>query len=308
MITLKGRTFEHFYTVLWTDEVAEAVLHTLATLGGRFALEQREIAVAWCNRTTGAEGWNRSQVFRHWRDALAYLRKDCLNVNFGAIFGTTLPTVPENEGPRYWERIHVFPSGAGTPRGEMVLDVDLADPPYSRTGVCDCGNKRQACAVCWKTFMVPAQRVMSALLSQQLGMKRWFAVFSGRRGLHYWLCDDRVLQMTKAQRKLFVETLAKPPTIHSEWGREVAQMLGGGINSSGVDSLWPKIDAPVGADATHLHGVPLTLHPDTKIFRQVLRKGELFDFATQRRTVDDLTPTFMKQQRELLLQQLLEEE
>lgn len=305
MLTRKGRTFQHFYTVFWTDEVAQTILGTLATHGGRFPLEQREIAIAWCNHTTGVEGWNRSQVFRRWQDALAYLRRDCLNVNFGAIFGppSVVGPLPENEGPRYWEREHTFRNGAGTPRGEMVLDIDLADPPYSRSGICDCGNKRQACAACWEAFMVPAQRVMSALLSRQLGFKRWFVVFSGRRGLHYWLCDDQVLRMTKAQRKMFVETLAKPPTPHSDWGREVAQI----DPTRDIATWWPQIDVPVGADATHLHGVPMTLHPDTEVYRYVMDRDTLFDWTTQRLTVDDLTPTFMEQQRKLLLQYLEQE-
>lgn len=302
---IKGRAFHHFYNVFWTDEVAETILSTLATLGGRFRLEQREIAIAWKNHSTDVEGWNRSQVFCRWRDALAYLRKDCLNINFGAIFGTLPQVIPENEGPRYWERKHTFVQGAGTPRGEVVLDIDLAYPAYDRTKVCECGQQRKACSKCWATFMVPAQQVMNALM-RRLGMKRWFVVFSGRRGLHYWLCDDQVLQMTKEQRKLFVETLANPPTIHSDWGREVAQLLQPFDGT--VEVLYPKIDIPVGADATHLHGIPLTLHPDTGVFRWVLKRGELFDFENQRLEIDYLTHDIMKQQREILLQQFNNEE
>lgn len=153
--------------------------------------------------------------------------------------------------------------------------------------------------------MVPAQQVMNALM-RRLGMKRWFVVFSGRRGLHYWLCDDCVINMTKEQRKLFVETLAKPPTIHSDWGREVAQLLQPFDGT--VEVLYPKIDIPVGADATHLHGIPLTLHPDTGVFRWVLKRGELFDFENQRLEIDYLTHDIMKQQREILLQQFNNEE
>lgn len=300
--TLKGRVTHRFYTVFWTDEIAEAILHTLATLNGKFPLEQREIAIAWRNYSTGVEGWNRSQVFRTWQEALAYLRKDCVNINLGALFGPPPPLSSTNkeEGPRYWQREHVFKNGAGIARGEIVLDIDLADPPYNRSGVCDCRQERKACVRCWKAFMVPAQQVMNALM-RRLGMKRWFVVFSGRRGLHYWLCDDQVVQMSKTQRKLFVETLAKPPTIHSEWGREVAQIL----QPQSIEALYPKIDIPVGADATHLHGIPLTLHPETQVFRTVLNRGEIFDFEQQRKTIDDLTPAFMNQQKMLLIQQLI---
>jgi hypothetical protein len=101
--------------------------------------------------------------------------------------------------------------------------------------------------------------------------------------------------MTAQQRHLFVTALNTPPTIYSDWGREVAQLTGGS-----VDVLYPKIDVPVGADATHLHGVPLTLHPDTLVFRRVLKRGEIF-LLDQRWTVDQLTPDIMKAQTSLLL-------
>lgn len=294
--TLKGRIFRRFYTVLWTDEIAAVVLGTLGTLGGRFSLAQREIAIAWQSQSTGEDGWNRAQVFGTWKEALAYLRRDCLNVNFGAIYATPQRGVSEEEeGPRDWQRQHTFKHGAATPRGEIVLDIDLDHRSYDRSRVCECGERRQACSKCWAVFMVPAQRVMNALM-ERLGFQRWFAVFSGRRGLHYWLCDDQVIQMTAAQRKLFVETINTPPKMQSEWGREVAQILGQGS----MEIFYPKIDVPVGADATHLHGVPLTLHPETQVFRWVVPRGELFDFDKGRLTVDDLTPDIMRGQRELL--------
>jgi DNA primase catalytic subunit len=301
----KGLDFRHFYTVLWTDHVARVILETLATLNGRFRLEQREMAIAWRSQTTGEEGWNRSQVFHHWQEALAYLRKDCMNINFGAIFGAAARERPPQEGPRFWERKHTFHQGAGTPRGEMVLDIDLDQKVYDRSTVCACGEKRQACIRCWTTFMVPAQRVMNALLPR-LGFKHWFAVFSGRRGLHYWLCDAEVIQMTREQRHRLVATLTSVPTLHSEWGREVRALLGGSNDDLSV--YYPKIDAPVATDATHLHGIPLTLHPDTQVFRRVIPRGDLFDFATQRLTIEQVTPTLMKQQTELLLSMFLAEE
>jgi hypothetical protein len=291
---VKGQILKNFYRVAWTPEVAAAVLGTLATLCNRFRLEQREIAIAWRNASTNAEGWNRSRVFKTWQEALTSLRQDCLNVNFGALFGSNATTLSEKEGPRYWERQHTFKEGAGTPRGEVVLDIDLDYRSYDRSAVCECGEQRQVCDKCWNRFMVPAQKVMNALM-ERMGFCKWFAVFSGRRGLHYWICDDQVVNMTAQQRHLFVTALNTPPTIYSDWGREVAQLTGGS-----VDVLYPKIDVPVGADATHLHGVPLTLHPDTLVFRRVLKRGEIF-LLDQRWTVDQLTPDIMKAQTSLLL-------
>lgn len=315
-----------FYTKRWTDEVAYIVFHLLGTLNGRYSLAQRELAFAWRDQKTLEKKWNRHRLCTTWRDALRELRREALNVNFGGIFGP-LPSLEWGKGePRDWERLTVnkrtdgapgVPGvAAGTPLGELVIDIDLDHRAYNRTGVCDCGEKRQACAACWNTFMDPAQRAMMALL-EHLGVKQWFSEFSGRRGMHWYLLDPWVVQMTNSQRERWISALAEPPTPHSEWGRTLFELLRplaearpviwervrtrstqepGGMYAAVMHELYPQIDRAVSTDASHLHALPCTLHPETGLLRVIVARGQLFDFANDRFNMDQLTPEILRAQ------------
>lgn len=323
---IRVQALRHFYKKFWTPQVHYVIFHMLGTLDGRFALARRELAFAWRNDQTGAEGWNRHRLCRTWREAAKAMQQSLLNVNFGAIFCS-----PPNGGAdwgkgetRDWERARVIKplpplpddeprvsalsaDALGTPLGELVFDIDLDHRVYDRTGICNCGTERTACAQCWYAFMDPAQIVMAALM-EHLEVDRWFAYFTGRRGLAYCLCSESVVQMTNAQREQFVRILSEPPTRHSEWGRYVFSLLkphfeahpvlrtrvppGMALYDAVMAQLWPKVDVPVGADASHLHSLPCTLHPDTAVYRMPLKRDELFDFENQRWTLDsgNLTP------------------
>lgn len=326
----KGREFRFFYEKLWNDPVAAIILGALGTMCGRYEYWQREYAIGW------SQGWNRRALFHHWRDVLRALRRDCVNINFGGIFSILPPELErpnltvnaydlaarppapllidgEDKGPRYWERKCVWRNNVGTPAGaELVIDIDLddqkPDTQYNRQGICDCaGAKRSACHVCWNTFMNPAQAAMEVILAH-LGIQHWFAVFSGRRGLHYWLLDDWILRMTNGERTAFMEILAKPPTFHSDLGRALLDVLAPYFDATPVlvsrgatlpkydaimRELYPRLDVPVGADASHLHGVPLTLHPETRCLRipleSVRDEATRFCFKTHQWNVDRLT-------------------
>lgn len=317
---IRVRALRVFYKSFWGPEVTYVMFHLLGTLGGRFSLAQRELAFAWRNDQSGAEGWNRHKLCRTWQEAARTLQESGLNVNFGAIFCAPPSNREWGKGEsRDWERFRVIKAlplaagaeprvstlmadAVGTPRGELVFDIDLDQRVYDRTGICDCGTQRKACAKCWFAFMDPAQMIMTALM-EHLGVDRWFAYFTGRRGLAYCVCSEQVIQMTNLQRAQFVNSLAEPPTRHSDWGRYVFDLVrphfqghpvlrtrvgpDGDLYAAVMAQLWPKIDTAVGEDASHLHSVPCTLHPDTAVYRMPLDRTRLFDFENERWTLDD---------------------
>lgn len=221
-------------------------------------------------------------------------------------------------GPRDWER-KVFHDGCGTPAGgEMVIDVDLDDQlvgMYNRKGICECaGKKRTVCEVCWHLFMDPAQVAMEFLLAHH-GIRKYIMYFSGRRGFHCMILEPWVIHMTNDERARLMHVLNTPPIPQSELGRAMYDLLAPyveahpvlksrclpspgpgatGLTYEGVmRELYPKMDVPVGADASHLHGVPLTLHPETRVLRIIIGSARdertRFYYKYHRFDVDALT-------------------
>ena len=328
MTTIEGREFQYFYRVLFSDRVACVVLGALGTLVGRFDYWQREFAFGW-----GDNRWNRHTICHHWRDVLRHLRRDdCNALNLGGCFSTlrvmqtdgktltpydlaiALPTGAVLAGgvarPRDWERKLIHDS-CGTPAGgELVIDVDLDDQLdglYNRHGICACaGRKRTVCATCWHVFMDPAQMAIELLLAHY-NITRYVAYFSGRRGVHFMLLEPWIIGMTNGERACFMDAISRPPTEHSELGRAIYGLLAPIVDAHHVlrarcpalsyaavmRELYPKMDIPVGADATHLHGVPLTLHPDTRVLRIPIGSASnprtRFSYERHRYDVDRLT-------------------
>ena len=325
MGSVKESELKYFYKTLFSDSVACILLGAFGTHLGRFDYWQREYAIGW-----GNDQWNRRHVVHHWRDALRLLRKDCCNINLGGIFsiplsgGASVPALTPYDlaaappsaagggvpGPRDWERKHVWRDDAGTPLGELVIDVDLDDQlegMYDRRGICGCaGQKRTVCEVCWHVFMDPAQAAMEVLL-RHFGVTKYIVYFSGRRGLHWWLLDDWIIMMTNGERARLMESFNTPPNEHSALGRAMYEALAPyatahpalqarcppGDYVSLMRELYPKMDVPVGADASHLHGIPLTLHPETRVLRipvgSINDPRTCFSYKHDRFDVDRLT-------------------
>lgn len=79
---------------------------------------------------------------------------------------------------------------------ELVFDVDLTD--YDCVRRCGCGGA-DICSRCWK-MMTMAVKVMDSGLKEDFGFQNvaWF--YSGRRGIHAWICDESARTLSDAGR------------------------------------------------------------------------------------------------------------
>ena len=89
---------------------------------------------------------------------------------------------------------------------ELVFDIDLTG--YDGMRVC-CSGDTAVCEACWVLVTV-AIKILDAALRQDFGFVHVFWVFSGRRGVHCWVCDRRARALTNIERAAIVDHLRLP--------------------------------------------------------------------------------------------------
>ena len=86
---------------------------------------------------------------------------------------------------------------------EFIFDIDLSDYDNVRS----CCHANTLCTNCWP-FIVGAVRTLSDFFRCDLGFRKFFWVYSGRRGIHAWICDEAARRLTNEERHALVGYLS----------------------------------------------------------------------------------------------------
>ncbi len=144
----------------------------------------------------GDEIYIRYQSFKSQQEFTnAVLKRQPRKIDIGAIF-----THP----PKDHHTIQSSNSNSASSSGakfqpqqrELVFDIDLTD--YDEVRKCGCAEAN-ICNICWK-MMGMAVKVMDEGLREDFGFRNicWF--YSGRRGVHCWVCDESARTLSDAGR------------------------------------------------------------------------------------------------------------
>ncbi|KAJ3011653.1 primase, DNA, polypeptide 1 (49kDa) [Thoreauomyces humboldtii] len=143
--------------------------------------------------TLASDVYMRFQSFSTADDLKQEILRLCpVKIDIGAVY---------NLAPK--DKKSVLP-GAFTPlERELVFDIDMTDYDDVRT----CCSGGDICLKCWD-FMTIAIKVLHRALTDDFGFKHLLWVYSGRRGVHCWVADERARKLSFETRSSIVSCLS----------------------------------------------------------------------------------------------------
>ncbi len=275
------RYYKHFFPLIWTR-----VLCPLATCNGRFKLKDVEISPRFADRMM------RYHIFETSDDVVTFCQK---NEPCTLQLGAAMPSCKTREQAKA-----LMSAGVSHGKGPFVLDIDISE--FDRSGICDC-DRRVVCDVCWNTFAPSIRNVTEYFLKDVFGFKGVFAVFSGGRGIHYWVLDERVISLGPDGRTVLFDCIATRLELDPHYelimerflrpAYKSNELLVQGVSDAVILSrLYPRYDRAVSVTAYHLKKMPLLLHQTTRnlcIVLPPLHKQHEFKVSTHSLKPDNIT-------------------
>jgi DNA primase small subunit len=151
----------------------------------------REFSFTIQNSHTDDEIYIRYQSFSNLNDFQAAIQKRLpIKIDIGAIFSH--PPVQKHTFATSNNALSTFQPM----EREFVLDIDLTD--YDDVRNCGC-QSANICPICWKYMYMAMETINTALYEDfQFQHVQWF--YSGRRGIHGWVCDAAAKALTDQGR------------------------------------------------------------------------------------------------------------
>ena len=251
------------------------LVHTFAHLNGAL----REISIH-VHKPTAAQPHPPASEARMWRyqhfaHSEAFKREltrhRVMRIDLGAYYSA----------PPSLERHRV---GAYACSRELVFDVD-AD---AYDGVRTCCRANTVCSACWPLLACAAE-CLDHVLRRQFDFKHVLHVFSGRRGVHVWVCDRRSTTLSEGARleivRLFGALRAAAATARRAFSRGERALVSvmrrhyetfverqalaartkppseRASDAAVVLAMVPRLDTAITAQLAHLLRAPFSAHP-----------------------------------------------
>jgi DNA primase small subunit len=180
--------FLHSWLSYDTSYLQPKAANAQQSLSSRNLFSRREFSFT-IEPTPGEEIYIRYQSFETESEfAAAVNKRRPTKIDIGAVF-------------TFSPKDHLALQGSSTRKftteqRELVFDVDLTD--YDGVRKCGC-SQANICSKCWK-MMTMAMKVMDAGLREDFGFENIAWIYSGRRGVHAWVCDETARTLSNEGR------------------------------------------------------------------------------------------------------------